>query len=73
MPIELTAFLAIVTIPLWIWSIKDVVSTNFTRNHYRTIWLMIVLFFPLLGSICYFLLKSQFEGPRRTFNPKFIH
>lgn len=72
MPIELTAFLAIVTIPLWIWSIKDVVSTNFTRNHYRTIWLMIVLFFPMLGSIVYFKIKKHFVGEARIFNPQFI-
>jgi len=62
----------ILTIALWIWAIIDISKSRFKNRNMNTIWLLAVLFFPVIGSILYFQLKKEFvtKEPRR-FNPNF--
>lgn len=71
MPTILTSVLAVLNIALWFWAIKDIASSRFITPGYRTIWLLVVLFFPLVGSIVYFQLKKRFVAPPRKFSPVF--
>ncbi|WP_421878266.1 PLDc N-terminal domain-containing protein [Marinoscillum sp.] len=56
---------------LWFLAIINLTRTRFDQPHYRTIWLVIILFFPLLGSIIYFQLKKNYAGNPRKFRPQF--
>ena len=38
---------------LWIWAIVDILKSEFTGSN-KVIWLVAVVFIPLLGSILYF-------------------
>lgn len=70
-----TAFilaLIILTTILWFWAIIDINRSRFKSPTMNTVWLLIVLFFPVLGSIFYFQLRKKLitKGPRK-FQPKF--
>ena len=62
----------ILTILLWFWAIIDISRSRFKNPNMNTIWLLAVLFFPVLGSILYFQLRKRFvtKEPRK-FQPNF--
>jgi len=62
----------ILTIALWFWAIIDITSSRFKKPNMNTIWLLAVLFFPVLGSIFYFQLRKKFVmKEKRKFQPNF--
>lgn len=57
----------------WIGALLDLTSSTFKKTKWKLGWLLIILFFPLIGSILYFLLKSEFKSKeKRKFNPGFM-
>jgi len=60
------------TIALWFWAIIDITKSRFKNQKMNTIWLLAVLFFPVLGSIFYFQLRKKFISKEpRKFQPNF--
>jgi hypothetical protein len=59
--------LVVLTIILWFWAIIDITKSRFKNQTMKTIWLLAVLFFPVLGSIIYFQFRKKFlaKGPRK--------
>lgn len=47
----------------------DIVKSNFKDSTTKLIWVLIVLFAPLLGTLIYFAVGRQQKQPKRTFNP----
>lgn len=72
MYIILIISLIILTIVLWFAAIIDITRSRFKEPYINTISLLAVLFFPVLGSIIYFLLKKQLttKAPKK-FQPNF--
>ena len=59
-------------IALWFWAIIDISRSRFKNPTMNTVWLLVVLFFPVIGSILYFLLRKKFvTKKRRKFQPNF--
>lgn len=57
---------------LWVWAILDITRSRFKSPMMNTIFLLIVLFFPFIGSIVYFILRKNLITTRkRKFQPKF--
>ncbi|MGM0551722.1 MAG: PLDc N-terminal domain-containing protein [Bacteroidota bacterium] len=44
---------------LWGWAIYDINRLN-RRKRTQSLWLMVVIFFPILGPILYFQLKKRY-------------
>ncbi|MFO7938281.1 MAG: PLD nuclease N-terminal domain-containing protein [Bacteroidales bacterium] len=44
---------------LWGWAIYDINRLN-RRKRTHSLWLMVVIFFPILGPILYFQLKKRY-------------
>ncbi|MCD4773948.1 MAG: PLD nuclease N-terminal domain-containing protein [Bacteroidales bacterium] len=64
--------LSFLTIVLWFWAIIDIVKSRFKNQTMNTVWLLIVLFFPILGSIIYLLLRKKYTTKEvRKFQPNF--
>ena len=64
--------LIILTIVLWFWAIMDITRSRFKNRTMNTVWLLIVLFFPVLGSIFYFQLRKKLINKEpRKFQPNF--
>ena len=62
----------ILTIILWFSAIFDIARSKFKNPKTNTLWLLAVLFFPVLGSIFYFQLRrSLVTKEPRKFQPKF--
>lgn len=60
------------SIALWFWAITDISRSRFKKPIMGTIWLLAVLFFPVLGSILYFQFKEKFvPKEKRKFQPNF--
>jgi len=64
--------LIILTIGHWFWAIIDLTKSLFKKTYLKTIWFLIVLLFPILGSILYFQMKNRMINKRRRkFQPNF--
>jgi Flp pilus assembly protein protease CpaA len=62
----------ILSILLCFWALIDINKTTFKNQTTSSIWLLVVLFFPVFGSLFYFQLKSKFIPlATRKFEPKF--
>lgn len=61
----------ILTITLWFWAIIDITRSRFKSTTMNTVWLLAVLFFPILGSILYFQLKQKYVKKVKKFKPNF--
>ncbi len=59
------------TIGLWFWAMLDISKTRFKSQLLNSFWLLIVLFFPVIGPVIYLLLKKYTTRPRRKFSPNF--
>lgn len=60
------------SIALWFWAIIDISRSRFKNPIMNTMWLLTVLFFPILGSILYFQFKEKFVSKeKRKFQPNF--
>jgi ABC-type maltose transport system permease subunit len=44
---------------LWVWAIIDIARSKFKIRNKNVIWYLIVLFFPIFGSILYFYLREK--------------
>lgn len=57
---------------LWLWALIDLAFSGFKKSRWKTGWLLVIIFFPIMGSILYLLLKEDFKLKRkRKFNPDF--
>jgi len=64
--------LIILIIGHWFWAIIDLTKSIFKKNYLKIIWFLIVLLFPILGSILYFQMKNRMVNKRRRkFQPNF--
>lgn len=56
----------------WLWALLHLSKSHFKNPTYKILWLLAILFFPVIGSILYFMLKKDFiTGRKRKFNPNF--
>jgi len=57
-PVELMLILIFLGIPaiLWIWAIVDILRSDFTDSTTKLIWLIVIVFLPVLGAILYLLI-----------------
>jgi cytochrome bd-type quinol oxidase subunit 2 len=51
----LLLFLA-VPVALWLWSLIDLLSSEFENSLNKVIWLMAITFLPVLGALLYLLI-----------------
>jgi hypothetical protein len=73
MEAPLISGLVILTIVLWFWALIDITRSRFKNPTMNIVWLLAVLFFPVLGSIFYFQLRRKFISKEsRKFQPNFI-
>ena len=70
-PILFIAF-GIVIIGFWFWAIIDITRSRFKNPNMRTVWLIVVLLLPLMGTLIWlFVRKDLVTTEPRKFNPKF--
>ena len=66
------SILVVVGIIFWFWAIIDVVRSRFINSANRTIWLVVVLVFPIIGSLLYIVKRKSLVNPnKREFRPDF--
>jgi len=49
----------ILTICLWFWAIIDIKKSRIKNPTIKIVWLFIILFFPVVGSIFYFQVRKN--------------
>ena len=54
--------LAIACLAAWIWAPIDILKNEFIGIN-KLIWLLLVIFLPLLGSICYYFIGMKQKLP----------
>ena len=64
--------LIILALVIVFWAIIDIAKSRFKNPNNRTIWLVVVLLLPILGSILYFQMKRTLTTKEPLkFDPKF--
>jgi len=48
----------IIPLAFWIWALVDILKSDFTGSN-KIIWLLVVIFLPLLGIILYFVIGRK--------------
>ncbi len=52
--------LAVLPFLLWIWAIVDLMQGRFSDNTLRIVWVLLIIFLPVIGSILYLIIgRSQ--------------
>jgi hypothetical protein len=51
-------FIGIPTI-LWLWALIDLLTSEFTSSTNKLIWVVVILFLPVLGGILYLLIGRK--------------
>ncbi len=46
----------LVPVVLWAWAIIDLVSDNFENSINKLVWLLVILFVPVIGCILYLII-----------------
>jgi hypothetical protein len=54
--------LAIGCLVVWIWALIDILKNEFTGLN-KIIWLLLVIFLPLVGVICYYFIGMKQKLP----------
>lgn len=57
--------LFVLALVLWLWALIDIARSRFKKPAYKILWILAILFFPILGSILYFMLKKEFILPKK--------
>ncbi len=55
---ELFLLLFLLVVPLWIIALVDVLKSDFKGNE-KLVWLLVVIFVPFIGSLCYFFIGRK--------------
>ncbi len=64
--------LVVLSMAFSFWALLDVSKSRFKENKIKTMWLLVVLFFPIVGSIIYFQQrKGLVTKEPRMFQPVF--
>ena len=53
-----TSLLSLLALILWIWALIDVIKSNLDSTA-KIIWVLVIIFLPLLGSILYLLIGRK--------------
>lgn len=56
---------------LWAWALIDLVKQKTVKTRMKILFLILILFFPIVGSILYFQIKRKLLSEKTTFNPHF--
>ncbi|HAD96205.1 MAG TPA: hypothetical protein DCG19_02305 [Cryomorphaceae bacterium] len=51
--------LGLITVALWIYAIADILKGSLDGQGSKILWLVIVLFFPIVGVVLYFLVGRR--------------
>ena len=64
--------LLVLTSILWIWAFWDIITANRESSSLQWLWIAVILVFPIIGSLLYFISKNKLIGfNTRKFDPKF--
>jgi hypothetical protein len=66
MLILLAISLAIAVIVFWFWSLIDCIRNNDISSDERLIWVIVIIFLSIIGSIMYYLLGRKKKTEHRT-------
>ena len=59
----ISGIIGLLTTIFWIWMIIDCITNNSINGTQKIVWLLVVIFLPLIGSLLYFLLARGGTRP----------
>ena len=57
--------LSIACLVAWIWALVDILKNEFLGTN-KLVWLLLVIFLPLVGVICYYFIGTNQKLPTHT-------
>ncbi len=67
---ELIVLLFVLFVPIWLIAFVDILKNDFKGND-KLIWLLVVIFVPFIGPLCYFFIgrKQKIGGKNQGSQP----
>lgn len=53
------ALILFIPLGLWLWALIDLLKSNFTNQTNKLVWLILIVFLPILGVPLYFFLAER--------------
>ena len=57
--------LGVIGLAIYMYTLYDVFTSKFSAGHYKAIWILIVIFLPLVGTLLWFLIGKIPANRRR--------
>lgn len=51
--------IGLLCLALWIFALVDIVQSRFRQDTTRIVWILIVIFLPVIGTILYYLIGRE--------------
>ncbi len=68
----LVLILISLVIILWFWALIDIARSRFISTTMNLVWLVFVLFCPVIGTMIYLLVRKNYiTKEKRSFQPEF--
>jgi type IV secretory pathway TrbL component len=64
LPELIILFFVLLPLILWGWALIDVLKSEFTGNN-KIIWLLVVIFIPLIGILAYYFVGTKQKYPAK--------
>lgn len=66
---EIILLLVLLCVPIWLIAFVDILKNDFNENN-KLIWLLVVIFVPFIGPLCYFFIgRKQKIGEKNQGSP----
>lgn len=59
MAVTIYSILSLLCVVLWIWALVSCIQSD---NPNKLVWILVIIFLPLLGSILYFVIGNNKRG-----------
>ncbi len=68
----ISGWFSVLVVALWILALIDIVKSGKNSKEPVTVWILLILLLPLVGSLLYFQIgRKRLRENKREFNPSF--
>jgi len=68
---QISFLLSVIYLGFWAYALFDALSSEFRAMHSKFLWVLVILFAPVIGTFLYLAMARSIRKDRRNFNPSF--
>lgn len=68
---QISFLFCLIYLGFWAYALFDALSSEFKAPHSKFMWVLAILFAPVIGTFLYLSMTKNIRKDRRNFNPSF--